>query len=452
MVKKFLCIFLAGILLYGLYRYAVMSENKFIKDTENAVTEIVFQSREETDTKLHDAIELLGIYRPILEEYDRMWQDETYTKEKRNYVCETVDKYREQNEKYLLQYSFTDIADDGIEELVIGVCNIEKQEYSQLAIYSYQNGGIHMVLEGAGYDMSIHEGGFVELYDVCDSECNYTYYLLDSYFGLANFWGQLVVAKSGNSEKTYFYQYYSIRVPIEKEEFQAYKNMFMEAPIELEWKPLEGFWNSGNLLEENQFKAEGTDAIWDVYQSILTEYDRLWKDNTYTWEKCKYASQSVLDYKENSENYPLVYSLVDIADDSIEELIIGIYDIEEQKYEPMVIYTYDGRIHMDFERPRYIVSVSIYEGGIVEAYGEIGLETYYIYLLYNKGSVFAEGLGQFVVDDIQSKYGETTYFFESYSVKIQISEKEFQQFKNIYTGIPIEFEWKPLKGFWNKIQ
>lgn len=44
MVKKFLCIFLAGILLYGLYRYAVMSENKSIKDTENAVTEIVFQS------------------------------------------------------------------------------------------------------------------------------------------------------------------------------------------------------------------------------------------------------------------------------------------------------------------------------------------------------------------------------------------------------------------------
>ncbi len=72
MVKKFLCIFLAGILLYGLYRYAVMSENKSIKDTENAVTEIVFQSREETDTKLYDAIELLGIYRPILEEYDRV--------------------------------------------------------------------------------------------------------------------------------------------------------------------------------------------------------------------------------------------------------------------------------------------------------------------------------------------------------------------------------------------
>ncbi len=61
----------------------------------------------------------------------------------------------------MLQYSFTDIADDGIEELIIGVCNIEKQEYSQLAIYSYQNGGIHMVLEGAGYDMSIHEGALL---------------------------------------------------------------------------------------------------------------------------------------------------------------------------------------------------------------------------------------------------------------------------------------------------
>lgn len=64
-----------------------------------------------------------------------------------------------------------------------------------------------------------------------------------------------------------------------------------------------------------------------TYQSVLEEYDRAQKDENYTEDRWKKIDISFEHFNHN-KNFTLCYSLADLANDGIEELILGFFMTE----------------------------------------------------------------------------------------------------------------------------
>ena len=187
-----------------------------------------------------------------------------------------------------------------------------------------------------------------------------------------------------------------------------------------------------------------------TYQSILEEYDRAQKDENYTEERWKKVDITFV-LRNHSKNFTLCYSLADLANDGIEELILGfLYDGE---YWTTDIYAYDEGIIIwvcgNMER-----NFSLYEGGIIECVWGAAGQTYYDYWQMQKNSGLAEYLE--TVSDIPKNWGGgdeegLLYYRETADSdeEKEITEEEFNRIKDQYETTPIELEWKVLEGFWN---
>ncbi|MCM1126374.1 MAG: hypothetical protein NC429_07865 [Lachnospiraceae bacterium] len=186
-----------------------------------------------------------------------------------------------------------------------------------------------------------------------------------------------------------------------------------------------------------------------TYQSVLEEYERALKDEKYTEERWKEIDVSFAIFNHN-EDHTLCYSLADLANDGIEELILGfLYDGE---YRTTAIYAYDEGIVIgvwnNMER-----NLSLYEGGIIESVSVSAGHTYYSYYQLQKNSGLEEYLE--TVSDVPKNWGrgdeEELLYYRSTAVSDEeevITEEEYNRIRNQYETTPIELEWKVLEGFW----
>ena len=187
-----------------------------------------------------------------------------------------------------------------------------------------------------------------------------------------------------------------------------------------------------------------------TYQSVLEEYDRAQKDENYTEERWKKVDITFA-LRNHSKNFTLCYSLADLANDGIEELILGfLYDGE---YWTTSIYAYDEGIII-WVWGNMESDLSLYEGGIIENTSGAAGQTYYSYYQLQKNSGLAEYLE--IVSDIPKNWGggdeEGLLYYRKTAdsdEEEEITEEEFNRIKDQYETTPIELEWKVLEGFWN---
>lgn len=187
-----------------------------------------------------------------------------------------------------------------------------------------------------------------------------------------------------------------------------------------------------------------------TYRSVLEEYDRAQKDEKYTEENWKKIDNSFVIFN-HSKNYTLCYSLADLANDGIEELILGF--LHDGEYRATAIYAYDEGILImvlgNMER-----EINLYENEIIEfVWGAAG-QTYYDYWKMQKNSGLK--IYQETISDIPKNWGSGNeegmlYYRETADSdeEEEITEEEYNRIKEQYETTPIELEWKVLEGFWN---
>ena len=203
------------------------------------------------------------IYHSILEEYERAWEDETYTAEEWQdiagvFMTLTDAKWMGWRAKdYTLYYSMSDLTGDGTKELIIGIQN--KDEIAPCFLYTGDGARIHMTESRTGSDLVnlptiLYKNGIVEsteyikygmyrynFYQISEDVGEMT--LIDRYFYLEDL-------ENGT-------QYYKgdMENNITEEEFWDGINDYESMPqIELNWDELDGFWES----DEDDAKADIT--------------------------------------------------------------------------------------------------------------------------------------------------------------------------------------------------
>ncbi len=188
----------------------------------------------------------------------------------------------------------------------------------------------------------------------------------------------------------------------------------------------------------------------DTYKSVLEEYERAWKDTSYTekrWEKVDNA----LALYNHREDYELCYSLKDLTNDGTEELILGL--LHEGEYSVHAIYAYDEGIIIsviiDWER-----GFNIYGRGIIEEIWEraSGKSYYYFAQLQKSSGLMKQLISVYMVPTNWNgvEAGGMKYY-QYTDGEVEITEKEFNNIVNQYETIPVELEWNVLDGFWNLV-
>lgn len=189
----------------------------------------------------------------------------------------------------------------------------------------------------------------------------------------------------------------------------------------------------------------------NTYQTILAEYERAWKDISYTPNQWENVDNTFVGYYQR-EDYELCYSLKDLTADGMDELIIGL--LHEGKYIPNIIYGYKkGEVVWlmgIMERP-----LTIYEKGVVKCEWGAAGRGYHIYYELQKYLERTKFLDE--VSDIPKNWGggqeEGMYYYRSIGKSLgeeeEITEEEFWDIRNKYETKQVELEWNLVEGFWN---
>ena len=190
----------------------------------------------------------------------------------------------------------------------------------------------------------------------------------------------------------------------------------------------------------------------NTYQTILAEYERAWKDISYTPNQWENVDITFVGYYQR-EDYELCYSLKDLTDDGMDELIIGL--LHEGKYIPNIIYGYKkGEVVWlmgIMERP-----LTIYKKGVVKCEWGAAGRGYHIYYELQKYLERTKFLDE--VSDIPKNWGggqeEGMYYYRSIGKSLgeeeEITEEEFWDIRNKYETTQVELEWNLVEGFWNE--
>ena len=102
------------------------------------------------------------------------------------------------------------------------------------------------------------------------------------------------------------------------------------------------------------------DEMPDAYVNILSEYERVMNDKTYSRDQWKNIYDYVLRFIGKTDLY---YCIKDLSGDGKTELILGTK--QEIKFEPFIIYSFEeSAVYCAGIRENYIMT--IYEGGIIE--------------------------------------------------------------------------------------
>lgn len=224
---------------------------------------------------------------------------------------------------------------------------------------------------------------------------------------------------------------------ISEESGQADGITLLEGPLDVEDLSLK-------ISQEGSDCDEDTKEM-EVYRDVLEEYAQAIgedEDEVYVAGKWKYVYD--LLYYVGKKRGILYYSLKNLSDHDNRELIIGILDNGE--YIPYIVYGDwgDGIVELCISEDH---EMRIYEGGVIE----LRLEGVYYSVIgyYQLGE-------EVIIENLEREVGEngeiTGYirkiFLNRYhTVEEEITEEEYLGIIERYTAVPVELEWRPLKGF-----
>ena len=270
MIKRLISICVVAILVFSIFGCADTAEDISVakkactgmhntshtQSDEQATDSSV--SHEETEVEEEIEYDYFNTYLPILEEYERAWEDETYTIEDLQNVAGvfiplTDAKFRlgSKEKDYTLYYSMSDLMGDGVEELIIGIRG--EDGIAPCFLYNGDGERIHMTDSRTWSDLVekptiLYESGIVESTEyVKYGMYRYNYYQLASLNSPSD------GIRTMDLIDCYFYiedsengtQYYQgdMENTVTEEEFWNGINDYESMPqIKLDWHELEGFW------------------------------------------------------------------------------------------------------------------------------------------------------------------------------------------------------------------
>ena len=196
-----------------------------------------------------------AVYQDLLAEYERALEDPFYTRKKwGNDVYEWLDYYMD--EECPVRYCIKDLNGDGREELIIG--SVEdlplferfgttyRNSCEPDIIYTYEGEDVRWSVASAVNIIKLYEGGIVELIESTDAVREYYMYYQagEEYKKL-----DTLAIDWQDGQPAHYYKYIHDgdgraidREEVTEEEFHAVRNRYVTSEEELEWKPIEGFW------------------------------------------------------------------------------------------------------------------------------------------------------------------------------------------------------------------
>lgn len=266
MRKGLISVYIAAILVCSIYGCARTAEETLGADTESIADDVEqveqmtdsLVSQEESEPEEEIEHDYFNTYLSILAEYERAWEDETYTIEELQdvagvFITLTDAKFRlgTKEKDYTLYYSMSDLMGDGVEELIIGIRG--EDVIAPCFLYAGNGERVHITDSRTWSDLVekptiLYENGIVESTEYIKyGMCRYNFYQLSFVYT-----SPIEVGRKELIDR-YFYiedsedgiQYYKgdIANPVTEEEFWNGINDYESMPqIKLDWHELEGFW------------------------------------------------------------------------------------------------------------------------------------------------------------------------------------------------------------------
>lgn len=196
-----------------------------------------------------------SVYQDLLAEYERVMEDKSYMEEE--WSNNIYDHVKRHIGKTQLSYCIKDLAGDDKPELILGVFRHEKykilgtiyeSEYEPFIIYTYDDEGIHWNCISEEYIMTIYKDGIVELISG-GSWQHFMYKQIEKNGVYEKNMDIIVCAQADDKEADYYkYEIESREYKdITEEEFYNIRKQYTAVREELEWRPVEGFWNFENI-------------------------------------------------------------------------------------------------------------------------------------------------------------------------------------------------------------
>ena len=234
-----------------------VSEKEYVQGEEEA--DPMSDTEEQAEPEPEKEIEYDGLntYLSILEEYERAWEDESYTEEQWQKVDRLFCLWKDTKNYTSLCYSLSDLTEDSTEELIIGF--LSQGVYTPYFIYAYDmdTSNITQVSVGGGDRViTLYENGIIE--SVFDTRVlYYDYYQLQKDSGIC----ELLDEYSDNwfLAETAEEEYYKgdVEIKVTEEEFWNAINTYHSIPrIELTWHELDGFWEPEESADKAIVKDE----------------------------------------------------------------------------------------------------------------------------------------------------------------------------------------------------
>ena len=266
MRKRLISIYIIGILAFSVYGCARTVENSFAADMESTVN-AAEQEEQTTDSSMlqkepgpeeESEYDYFNTYLPILAEYERAWEDETYNIEELQdvagvFITLTDAKFRlgTKEKDYTLYYSMSDLMGDGMEELIIGIRG--EDGIAPCFLYTGNGERVHMTDSRAWSDLVekptiLYENGIVESTESIEyGMCRYNFYQLSIVYTSPRWVGRKELINRyfyiEDSENGTRYYKGDIVNPVTEEEFWNGIGDYESMPqIKLDWHILEGFW------------------------------------------------------------------------------------------------------------------------------------------------------------------------------------------------------------------
>lgn len=196
-----------------------------------------------------------SVYQDLLAEYERVMEDESYMEEE--WSNNIYDHVKRHIGKTQLSYCIKDLNGDGKAELILGVYRHKKREilgtiyeseYEPFIIYTYDDEGVNWNCISEEYIMTIYKDGIVELISGGQWQ-HFTYRQIKKNEVYGENMDIIVCAQADDEEADYYkYEIESREYEdITEEEFYSIRNQYTAVREEIEWKPVEGFWNVENI-------------------------------------------------------------------------------------------------------------------------------------------------------------------------------------------------------------
>ena len=272
-------------------------------------------TREEAEPEKEIDFDGSDIHLSILTEYERAWEDETYTVEQWQDVAGVFMTLTDakwlgwSTGNYTLYYSISDLSGDGTEELIIGIRGGDG--IAPCFLYTGDGERIHMTDSRTGSDLVgqptiLYEKGIVESREYIKyGMYRYNFYQLPKDAGemkLIDCYFYFYIEDLENG--TQYYRGDMDNTIAEEEFWNGIKDYESMPQIELDWHELDGFWEpdedgakttvigeeyrQSGIVAESEGKAESKE---DESVTVIPKVTQYYPDGSILcWEECEYDS------------------------------------------------------------------------------------------------------------------------------------------------------------------